>query len=68
MTLDGVDLRQLDEADPAPAVVMVTQENFLFSGTVADNIRVRPARGDQQEQVVAAAGRSARTTSSRDCP
>ncbi len=24
---------------PARAVVMVTQENFLFSGTVADNIR-----------------------------
>ncbi|MGW0805472.1 ABC transporter ATP-binding protein [Nonomuraea sp. NPDC002799] len=37
--LDGVDLRTLDEATLRQAVVMVTQENFLFSGTVADNIR-----------------------------
>ncbi|WP_214110089.1 ABC transporter ATP-binding protein [Acrocarpospora catenulata] len=37
--LDGVDLRDLDEATLRRAVVMVTQENFLFSGTVADNIR-----------------------------
>ncbi|WP_248959302.1 ABC transporter ATP-binding protein [Sphaerisporangium perillae] len=37
--LDGVDLRDLDEATLRRAVVMVTQENFLFTGTVADNIR-----------------------------
>jgi ATP-binding cassette, subfamily B, bacterial len=37
--LDGVDLRDLDEATFRRAVVMVTQENFLFTGTVADNIR-----------------------------
>ncbi|MGH3488411.1 MAG: ABC transporter ATP-binding protein, partial [Actinopolymorphaceae bacterium] len=37
--LDGVDLRELDEATFRRAVVMVTQENFLFTGTVADNIR-----------------------------
>ena len=36
--LDGVDLRELAEADLRRAVVMVTQEAFLFSGTVADNI------------------------------
>jgi ATP-binding cassette subfamily B protein len=36
--LDGVDLRRLADADLRRAVVMVTQENFLFSGTVADNI------------------------------
>ena len=41
--LDGVDLRDLDETTLRAAVVMVTQENFLFSGTVADNITVRPA-------------------------
>jgi ATP-binding cassette, subfamily B, bacterial len=39
VTLDGVDLRDLDEATFRRAVVMVTQENFLFTGTVADNIR-----------------------------
>ncbi|HST64097.1 MAG TPA: ABC transporter transmembrane domain-containing protein, partial [Mycobacteriales bacterium] len=36
--LDGIDLRQLSEADLRRAVVLVTQENFLFSGSVADNI------------------------------
>lgn len=36
--LDGVDLRCLADDDLRRAVVMVTQDNFLFSGTVADNI------------------------------
>ncbi|HEX6755458.1 MAG TPA: ABC transporter ATP-binding protein [Mycobacteriales bacterium] len=38
VTLDGIDLRRLSEADLRRAVVLVTQENFLFSGSVADNI------------------------------
>lgn len=37
--LDGIDLRDLTEDDLRERVVMVTQENFLFTGTVADNIR-----------------------------
>jgi len=36
--LDGVDLRDLDPADLRRAVVMVTQEAYLFSGSVAANI------------------------------
>ncbi|MFI0214679.1 ABC transporter ATP-binding protein [Streptomyces lydicus] len=36
--LDGVDLRELATAELRRGVVMVTQEAFLFSGTVADNI------------------------------
>ncbi|MGN6405139.1 ABC transporter ATP-binding protein [Sinomonas sp.] len=36
--LDGVDLRRLSTPDLRRAVVMVTQEAFLFSGSVADNI------------------------------
>ncbi|WP_422934204.1 ABC transporter ATP-binding protein [Sinomonas sp. P47F7] len=44
LTLDGVDLRRLSTPDLRRAVVMVTQEAFLFSGTVADNIALgRPA-------------------------
>ena len=39
VTLDGVDLRSLSVGDLRRAVVMVTQESFLFSGTVGDNIR-----------------------------
>ncbi|WP_237160386.1 ABC transporter ATP-binding protein [Mycolicibacter engbaekii] len=54
VTLDGVDLRALTQATLRRHVVMVTQENFLFAGTVADNIRFgRPGATD--EQVAAAA-------------
>jgi len=46
--LDGVDLRELAEEDLRRAVVMVTQENFLFSDSVADNIRFgRPSASDR---------------------
>lgn len=38
VTIDGADLRDLPSSELRKAIVMVTQENFLFSGTVADNI------------------------------
>ncbi|HTD48968.1 MAG TPA: ABC transporter ATP-binding protein [Acidimicrobiia bacterium] len=38
VTLDGNDLRALDPDDLHRAIVTVTQENFLFTGSVADNI------------------------------
>ncbi|GAA4159927.1 ABC transporter ATP-binding protein [Gryllotalpicola daejeonensis] len=38
ITLDGVDLRELSSEDLRRAIVMVTQEAYLFSGSVADNI------------------------------
>ncbi|HUQ40104.1 MAG TPA: ABC transporter ATP-binding protein [Acidimicrobiales bacterium] len=38
IVLDGVDLRDLSNDDLRRAVVMITQEGFLFSGSVADNI------------------------------
>ncbi|QZA09953.1 ABC transporter ATP-binding protein/permease [Mycolicibacter heraklionensis] len=54
VTLDGVDLRAFTQAALRRHVVMVTQENFLFTGTVADNIRFgRPGATDAE--VVAAA-------------
>jgi ABC-type multidrug transport system fused ATPase/permease subunit len=44
--LDGIDLRDLREGDLRRAVITVTQESFLFSGSVADNIRLgRPGAG-----------------------
>jgi len=36
--LDRVDLREADPRDLRRAVVMVTQESFLFTGTVGENI------------------------------
>jgi ATP-binding cassette subfamily B protein len=38
VTLDSVDLRSLHPKDLRRAIVMVTQEAYPFSGTVADNI------------------------------
>jgi ABC-type multidrug transport system fused ATPase/permease subunit len=56
VTLDGVDLRALAQSDLRRRVVMVTQENFLFSGTVADNIRFgRPDATDDEIRSAAAA-------------
>ena len=40
ITLDGVDLRNLTNQDLHRAIVMVTQEAYLFSGSVADNIEL----------------------------
>ncbi|MGO2943771.1 MAG: ABC transporter ATP-binding protein [Brevibacterium aurantiacum] len=54
ITIDEVDLRDLDDAELRQSVVMVTQESFLFTGTIADNIRIgNPDAGD--DDVVAAA-------------
>lgn len=38
--LDGVDLRDLHPKDLRRAIVMVTQEAYLFSGSVADNLAI----------------------------
>ncbi|MBW0115370.1 ABC transporter ATP-binding protein [Pseudonocardia abyssalis] len=52
--LDGVDLRDVADADLRDALVMITQEAFLFSGSVADNIAMgRPSA--TRAQVLAAA-------------
>ncbi|WP_424184108.1 ABC transporter ATP-binding protein [Actinokineospora sp. G85] len=52
--LDGVDLRSVADAELRRSVVMVTQENFLFSGSVADNIALGDP-GATRAQVEAAA-------------
>jgi ABC-type multidrug transport system fused ATPase/permease subunit len=52
--LDGVDLRHVSETELRRAVVMVTQDGFLFSGSVADNIGFGRL-GATREQIVAAA-------------
>jgi len=56
VTLDGVDLRDLAQRELRSHVVMVTQENFMFEGTVADNIRFgRPGASDEQIRAAAEA-------------
>lgn len=56
--LDGMDLRDLTVPELRRGVVMVTQEAFLFSGTIADNIAIgRPeATREDIEQAAKAIG------------
>jgi ATP-binding cassette subfamily B protein len=47
ITLDGTDLRQLPDSVLRTEVIVITQENFLFQGSVAENIRLgRPDAPD----------------------
>ncbi|MET0589650.1 MAG: ABC transporter ATP-binding protein [Naasia sp.] len=54
VTLDGVDLRDASPSDLRAAIVMVTQEAYLFSGSVADNIALGKP-GASRAEIVAAA-------------
>ena len=54
VTLDGRDLRTISDIDLRNAITLVTQEAYLFSGSVADNIRMgKPDATD--DDVIAAA-------------
>jgi ATP-binding cassette subfamily B protein len=47
VTLDGIDLRELTDPVLRSEVIVITQENFLFEGSVGDNIRLgRPDATD----------------------
>lgn len=52
--LDGVDLRDMRDEDLRRRVVMVTQESYLFSGSVAENIALGKP-GASPEEIEAAA-------------
>ena len=52
--LDGIDLRQLSDETLRRAVVMVTQEAYLFAGSVGDNIALGKP-GASQAEIEAAA-------------
>ena len=55
VTLDGVDLRRFSQTELRRHVVMVTQENFMFDGTIADNIRFGRPEATDAEVIAAAA-------------
>ncbi|HEY2643945.1 MAG TPA: ABC transporter ATP-binding protein, partial [Galbitalea sp.] len=52
--LDGIDLRRLHPKDLRRAIVMVTQEAYLFSGSVAENIALGKPDASREEIVNAA--------------
>ena len=54
--LDGVDLRLLPDPVLRREIVLITQESFLFEGTVAENIRLgRPSASDAEVEEAARA-------------
>jgi ATP-binding cassette subfamily B protein len=54
--LDDVDLRSLPDPVLRREIVMITQESFLFEGTVAENIRLgRPSASDAEVEEAARA-------------
>lgn len=56
VTLDGVDVRDLDFDSLARAVGVVSQETYLFHATVAENLRfARPGASDAELRAAAAA-------------
>jgi ATP-binding cassette subfamily B protein len=52
--LDGINLRDITDAQLRQAIVMVTQEAYLFGGSVTDNIALGKP-GATQEEIEAAA-------------
>jgi len=54
--LDGVDLRSVPDDVLRQEIVLITQESFLFEGTVAENIRLgRPSASDAEVEAAARA-------------
>jgi ATP-binding cassette subfamily B protein len=56
ITLDGRDLKTIGDVDFRRAVTLVTQEAYLFSGSIADNIRL--GKNDATDDEVMAAARA----------
>jgi ATP-binding cassette subfamily B protein len=54
VSLDGIDLRSLHPKDLRRAIVMVTQEAYLFSGSVGDNIALGKPEATMDDIVNAA--------------
>ena len=54
ITVDGHDIRDVDHQSLARQMSVVTQEPFLFSGTVAENIRYNRTAATEEEVVRAA--------------
>ena len=56
VTLDDIDLRELPDDVLRGEVIVITQENFLFDGSVAENIRLgRPDATDGEVEAAATA-------------
>ena len=57
ISIDGIDLRRIARSSLLEHVAVVTQDPFLFAGTIRDNIRY--GRPDAKEEEILAAARAA---------
>jgi subfamily B ATP-binding cassette protein MsbA len=57
IAIDGVDLRQIQRSSLLGQIAVVTQEPFLFSGSIGDNLRY--GRPDASDAEIEAAARAA---------
>ena len=60
ITIDGISLRDLPQARLRGAIGLVTQESFLFNGTVRENLRFAKPDATDEELLVAAGAAGAR--------
>jgi ATP-binding cassette subfamily B multidrug efflux pump len=58
VTLDGVDVRELDPAQLRSSLALVLQDAHLFSGTIASNIKLGSAISDERMKEAARAVRA----------
>lgn len=54
VTIDGVDVRQIDETALRQQIGFALQESVLFSGTIRDNIRYGQPEADEEDVIAAA--------------
>ena len=54
VTIDGVDVKQIKQASLRGGIAIVSQEIFIFRGTIADNIRYGKPEATMQEVIDAA--------------
>ena len=54
VTIDGIDIKDISNKDLRREVVMVTQEAYLFSGSVAENIQLGRPDATMDEVIAAA--------------
>jgi ATP-binding cassette subfamily B protein len=59
ITVDGTDLREFTLASARSLVAVVSQDVYLFHGTVADNLRLARPDADDQDLVAAATAANA---------
>lgn len=53
ITIDGIDLRDLSFATLRSHIAIVSQETYLFRGTIMDNIRYASPEADEEEVLAA---------------